>query len=159
MLGQPPIVRKADSFAPRHALNGIVTTASTHQRTHEGKLIGHCRDLGEAFANLNAGHFRANRLELTANFGRCFGFDLPHILVGRAAAQEDVDYRFVGGSRFRGAGFSAKHIRECPIDGTKGEGTNLEETTARNTITISLRFAENGKHGRSTPTGREGGNE
>ena len=60
-------------------------------RTDDHQLVHHPGDLGEAFSDLDAGDFAGNRLEFAADFGRGFGLDFPHVLMGRTAAEIHID--------------------------------------------------------------------
>ena len=52
-------------------------------------------DAREQFANVDAGDVGVDRIELAADFARGVGLDVPHVQVGRAAGQIDVDDRLV----------------------------------------------------------------
>ena len=54
---------------------------------------------GKHLADLNAGDVGLDRIELAADLLRRLGLDLPHVLVGWAAAEEDIDERLVAGAR------------------------------------------------------------
>ena len=70
-------------------------------------------DARERLADLDAGHVRGDRLELAADLGRGFGLDVPHVLVRRAAAEEDVDDAPCAASGGRVLGFAAASARRC----------------------------------------------
>ena len=57
-----------------------------NHRANDGTFIHPGRDLGEAFANLDARDIGRNRLEFASNLGRGVGFQVEHVLVGRATA-------------------------------------------------------------------------
>jgi hypothetical protein len=68
---------------------------ATDYGTDDGCFVHPLRELRKDFANLDAWHIRSDGTELTANLGRSFGFDFPHVLVWRTATQKDIDQPFV----------------------------------------------------------------
>src|SRR5579875_865173 len=79
----------------RSALISIVSAGGADHRANDNAFIHACGDLREDFTNLNAGHFRGNRLELAADLGRRFSLDVPQVLMRWTAAQEDIDDCFM----------------------------------------------------------------
>ena len=71
------------------------------------------------------------------SFGR-FGLDVPHVLVRRAAAEEDVDDRLVlraaEGIFFLRGGFRAKDVRKRQVHRAERERTDLEEIPAADAV-------------------------
>jgi hypothetical protein len=82
-------------------------------RAEDDALIHSCGDLGEALANLNTGDVCRDGVKVPTDFFGSFGFNLPHILVRRAATQQDHDYAFMTRSRRRFCrfGFKAEEVR------------------------------------------------
>src|SRR5205823_413456 len=109
--------------AAGRALDGVVPAAGTDDRADEGELVGQGGDLREALADLDAGDGRADRLELAADLGRGVGLEVPHVLVGWAAAEEDVDHRLVRGLPERLLG--AQDVGQGELGGAEGEGPDL----------------------------------
>src|SRR5438132_7410524 len=83
-------------------------------------------------ANLDAGNFSIDRLELAANFRRRVLLEIEHILVRRPARQKDHDDRLV---RFANAGLrlGAQEFRQCQT--AQREGADPEKIPARNAVT------------------------
>ena len=112
MLGRPPIAASDVVVPASHALDGVVAAAGADDRADDDALVhagGHAR---EDLADLDAGDVGGDRLELAADFGRGVGLDVPHILVRRSAAQEDVDDRLVPRAGDAGAGLGAEDVGE-----------------------------------------------
>jgi hypothetical protein len=93
-----------------HALDGVVPAAGADDGADEDALVGDSGDLRERLANLDASDLGRDRLELAADLLRGVGLEVPHILVGRPAAEEDVDDRFVRGTRDAARLFGAQDI-------------------------------------------------
>ena len=55
--------------ATRLTLKRGVTSVRTNQRTNDGQLVGHPRELRQQLANFDAGNIRGNRIELASNLG------------------------------------------------------------------------------------------
>src|SRR5262245_15580950 len=142
----PPAHRPQRILRPtRIALNRVVPAARTDDRTHEHALVGDTGDLRERFANLNAGNFGGDRLEFAAYFLGCVGLEVPHVLMRRPAAQENIDYGLV---RMRAAGhrFRAGNLREIQVVSAKRKCTDLEKGPSGNAVAQPLRTAEDRQH-------------
>src|SRR5438876_9648551 len=83
-------------------------------------------------ANLDAGNFGIDRLELAANFRRRVLLEIEHILVRRPTRQKDHDDRLV---RFANAGLrlGAQKLRQGQT--AQRERADFEEIPARNAVT------------------------
>src|SRR2546426_10230002 len=83
-------------------------------------------------ANLDAGNFSIDRLELAANFRRRVLLEIEHILVRRAARQKDHDNCLV---RFADPGLrlGAQQLRQRQT--AERERADLEKVPARNAVT------------------------
>ena len=77
------------------ALPRIVTAIRANDRADDRKLVHHLRHAREQLADANARHVGGNFIQLTANFLRRVRLKIPHVLMRRAAGQEDVDHRFM----------------------------------------------------------------
>ena len=87
-----------DAVAARpaaHALVAVVIVDAADDRADDGELVHLRGDPRKAFADLDAGDFGRDRAELAANFLRGLGLDFPHVLMRRAAGEEDVDHRLL----------------------------------------------------------------
>ena len=134
---------------------GVVTAAGADDRADDDELVHAGGDLREDLADLNAGHVGVDRLELAANFGRRFGLDVPHILMRRPAAEEDIDDGFVptaGRSAVaNSASFSPEDVSKIKAGSANAEGANAQETTARDAVTEAICLTEDGEHGVCSP--------
>jgi hypothetical protein len=70
----------------------------------DGAAVHHVGELGQHFADLQAGNFCVDGRELAADFSRGLGLEVEQILMGGSAAEEDVDDRLVS-RRFSGGRF------------------------------------------------------
>src|SRR6266567_1177640 len=88
-------------------------------------------------ANLDAGNFGIDRLELAANFRRRVLLEIEHVLVGRPARQKDHDDRLV---RLADAGLclGAQQLRQRQA--AQPKRADLQKIPARNAVT-KARFA------------------
>src|SRR5207253_5019437 len=112
-----------------HALHRVVPAAGADDGADDGELVHQAGDTREDLADLDAGHRGGDRLELAADLGGGLGLDLPQVLVGRAAAEEDVDDRLVSGAG-AGPGLGAEDVGKGEGAGPEAEGTDLEEAAA-----------------------------
>ncbi len=80
------------------------------------------------------------------SFGR-LGLDLPHILMRRSAAEEDVDDRLVTRA-WPSAGLSldAEEIRESERSGANAERPDAQKTAPVDTVAVAGFLAEDGEH-------------
>src|SRR5262249_44698166 len=134
----------------------IVVVLCTHHRTDDRKPIHHRGDFRKHFANLDPGNFGRDRFELASDFLRRFGFDLPHVLVRRTSAQEDIDYGLVGAAD-ASPRLSAQNVGQTQAGGAKSEHTDLEKTAPRYTVAHPMVLAENRQHGGIDPRGGKAG--
>ena len=74
---------------------GVVFVARADEGANDRELVHHLRDVGHQFADLDAGHFGLDRLEVAANVGGRVHLQVEHILVRRPAGQVDHDAGFV----------------------------------------------------------------
>src|SRR5690606_21862791 len=95
-----------------------------------------------------------DRLEFTANLGRSIGFDFPHVLVGRAAAQKHVDHGFV---RFPPCRFlRTQHLRQTQTGhAAKCKTTDLEETASSDPVAHAVPGTMDGQHVQMTLSRKE----
>ena len=70
-------------------------TTATDNGPNHGGLVHHAGQFWKDLADFDAGNIRFDRPELTTDFAWGVRFDFPHILMRRAATQEDVDEAFV----------------------------------------------------------------
>src|ERR1700722_15070461 len=112
-----------------------MAAASTDDGADDGTLVHARSDLRKHLANLDAGDLGGDRFELAANLGWGLGLDLPHVLVGRAAAQEDVDDRFVPARRGAGASFGAEDVGERQSAGADSERADAQKTATIDAVT------------------------
>ena len=77
------------------ALIAVVVIDAADHRANRHELVERRRNPGEGFTDLDAGDFRADRLELASDLFRSVGFYFPHVLVRRTATKKDVDDRLV----------------------------------------------------------------
>jgi hypothetical protein len=103
-----------------------VIAGGADDRANDGQLVHHGRQPREHFADLNARHSRGDGSEFASDFARRLGFDVPHVLVRRPAAQENVDHR-LGPARPRAGrlNLAAKNIRERQRQAAKAKSANL----------------------------------
>src|SRR5262249_950476 len=120
----------------------------------ERELVGHLGDAGERLADLDAGDFRVDRLELAANLLRRFRLDVPHILVGRAAAEEDVDERLVAGAgewvRLPGS-LGPENVSKRQRGGTERECADFQEVPTADAVAEPHATGRNVQHTRTAP--------
>ena len=64
-------------------------------RSNDDALVQERGDAREALTDFDAGDDVLDRIELAADFAGSVGLDLPHVLMGRSAPQEDIDYRLM----------------------------------------------------------------
>ena len=78
-----------------HRLHGIVRATGAHNGADGNESLHHRGDSRKQFANLDAGNRGLDGPQLAANLRRRIDFDVPHILMGRPARQEDIDDRLM----------------------------------------------------------------
>ena len=102
--------------------------------------------LREQFADFDARHVRLDRLELAADLGRGVGLQVPHVLMRRAAGQEDIDDRLVRSAdarlSFRRQQLRAATARPSPCR----RFSESRGATGRSQKPLSV-AAEDGEHG------------
>ena len=72
-----------------------MSTVRADHRADDRKFVHHSGELREKFTDLDAVDIGGNRFELSANFGGGIHLEVEHVLVRRAACQEDIDERLV----------------------------------------------------------------
>jgi len=103
-----------------------VIAIAVADRADEGYTIGHCGELGEELADFHAGHDGFDRVVFAADFGGGVGLEVPHVDVGRAARQKDVDDRLVRALALRR--LNAEHIGQRQT--AEGHAADLQKVTA-----------------------------
>lgn len=93
------------------AQDRVVAIGSAHHRTNDDTLVHKAGDAWKDLANLDAGNLGGDGVELAANFARRFGFNVPHILVGRSTTQVDVNDRLMPTGRGP-LGFGPEEVSE-----------------------------------------------
>jgi len=68
-----------------------VIIASADDGADRHQLVHVAGEVGQKFANLNAGNAGANGIELAADFDRGIDLDVVHILMGRPTAAVNHD--------------------------------------------------------------------
>jgi hypothetical protein len=129
-----------------------VPVGSADQRADDHALVHAGGDAREHLADLYTGHSGVDRLELAADADRGLGFDLPHVLVRGAAAQEDVDDGLVAAGGAKAAlGLEAEEVGERQSAGPDAERADAEEAAATEAVAVSGLCAGDGEHGSLRP--------
>ncbi len=130
-----PDARSAAKSAQRilapagHALERVVLAGRADNRANDSEL-GHERsDPREHLANLNAGDRGRDWLELAANLDGRLGLDVPHVLMGRAAGQKNVDDGFMP-RWYGGLGLRAEQVGQRKAGGSHAEQCRFARTGA-----------------------------
>jgi hypothetical protein len=137
------------------ALIGVVSAGRADHGANDGKLIHHGGDPREDFANLKSRDGRGNRFEFAPNLLGRLRLDVPHVLVGRAATQKNIDDR-LGSSRDAGFCLGPKDIGQRQTADADSQGADLEEASPRNTIAkpasvAQVAWSKDGQHGGTRP--------
>src|SRR4030095_9759028 len=80
---------------PGKTLIGSMLSIAPHNAAKDGEFIHHRRHFRKQLASRDPRHVGLNRREFTPDFGRSIHFQIPHILVGRTAAEENVNDGFL----------------------------------------------------------------
>ena len=99
-------------LAPGQTLNRIMAATSSYHRPDHGELIHHPGHLREQFADLNPGNIGRDRFKLSPDAGGGLHLEIPHVLVGRAACQEDHDNGLVIERFALRPGFGLQDLRQ-----------------------------------------------
>src|SRR4051794_21471220 len=101
----------------------MIADSADHGANH-GILIHLRRNKRKGLPNLNAAHACGDGPKLAPNFTGRFGLDVPHILMRRAAAKKDIDYRLLP------AGLPVPRARLRPQDVCQRKGKTAEAESA-----------------------------
>ena len=88
--------------AAGEALEGVVVSSRTDHRADDGEFVHHRCQPRHQFADLDAGHIRGNRLELSPHLARRVGLQIDHVLVGRSSRQINHDHGLLARRRAGG---------------------------------------------------------
>ena len=124
---------------PGVALEGFVAVGHADDGPDDRRLVHHLRDPREDLADLDAGDVGGDRLELAPDLGGGLGLDVPHVLVRRPAAEEDVDHRLVRRFLRRGrpAGLGADEVGEGQGGGPERQPADLEEPAPADAVAVT----------------------
>ncbi len=98
-------------FSTGQALDCVVSSTGPDHRADDGKLVHHTSHFGEKFSNLDAWDLGGYGVKFATNTGGSFGFNVPHVLVWRAASKENHDDRLVF-ELFRRGCFGLEQLRK-----------------------------------------------
>ena len=130
---------------PRLALEGVVVVNRADHRADEDELVHDGSGAREQLADLDAGDVRRDGFQLAANLARRVHLQVEHILMRRAAGQEDVDDGLV---RFADARLrlDAQQVREGKP--AEAQRPDAQEVAPRLAIAEgACGFSEQGQHG------------
>src|SRR5207237_4193127 len=104
------------------------------------------RELRENLADLNPRDVGGDRLELAADLAGRIRLQVPHVLVGRAAGEEDVDDRLVGVPP-AGGGFGAEHVgQRQAAEASERKPADLQELAPGNSVAKPLLLPVDRQH-------------
>ncbi len=132
----PAARRLLANGAARQTLKRIVVVQSTDYRTDDRELVHLRGEERQVFANLDSRNFRGDGLELAANFRRRIHLQIEHVLMRRAARQENHDDSFVRASR-AAQRFSLQQLRKS--ESAQTERANPQKVAPRYAITKARR--------------------
>ena len=136
-----------------HALKRVVPIGRADDGANDRAAVHDAGELGKDFANLKAGNLGGDRRELAADFVWRVELEIEHVLMRRAAAQEDVDDRFVP-LALAGSRFEAIQIGEREGRRTDAEAADPEEAAAGDAVAIAAALSVDGEHGAGSVGGR-----
>ena len=128
---RPATRRLTFRAAAGEALEGIMAAVAVGQRADERAFVHHFRETRQVLADLDAGDVGGDGFELATDLARRVGLHVEHVLVRRAAWQEDHDRRLVRLARFLRR-LSAQHIIQRQP--THGESADIEEVSTRDAV-------------------------
>ena len=124
-----------------HALIRLVSILATDDRTDDSGFVHALGQLGKDLADLDPWNIGGDGAELPSNFGGSLGLNLPHILVGRTASEENIDKALVRISPASGV-LGSKQIREGKAAHAETKRANRQKTTARQAAAKSIRTTQ-----------------
>ena len=114
----------------------VVTTLTADHRPQHRRLVHRLGDLRETLTDLDARNTGRERRERTADVLGGLGLDLPHVLVRRTTAQEDVAHGLVIHLRLAGR-VGTQQIGLGQTEGSDAQSTDLEHATAGDPVAVS----------------------
>src|SRR5262249_42988903 len=126
-------------------------------RANNCTLVHACGELREHFADPDTRHAGVDRLELAADLDGRLGLDVPQVLVGRAAAEEDVDDGLLARGGGAGARLGAGRVGKGERARAHAEGADAEEAAAGDAVAQARPGAEKRQHGGTSPFRWEAG--
>ena len=129
-----------------HALERVVTPFATHHGPQDDRLVHDLGYLGKTLPDLDTRNIGGDRLEWATNFLWRFGLDLPHVLMGRTTAEEDVDDRLVVCLRTTGR-IDAIQVRQVQAASAHAQRPDLQESAPGYSVTVSATVVPRPKNG------------
>src|SRR5882672_3005035 len=121
-------------------------------RADESIQVGDLGETWQVLADVDSGHVRGDRMELTADFFRRVGFQIPGFEVRRPAIIKDQDAGLrlaesaAGGSCLSGAAQGARAQPIGPQQSGEAQTSNAEQLTPVKAVAKSNAAATNRKH-------------
>ena len=111
LLAKPSGLRTA-ALVTGHTMERIVIVGLADGRANGRAFVPHLGQLGKMFTNSHTGNTGGYGVELAAVFERRVFLNIPHILMARAATQEDHDHALLALSSRTGFGLGLKQLRQ-----------------------------------------------
>jgi hypothetical protein len=128
---------RALKLSTGEALDCVMSSAGSNHGADDGKFVHHPSHFWEEFSNLDAWDVGGDGIKFSTNTGGSFGFNVPHILVWRAASEKNHDDRLVFELLRRGC-LSLEQLRKG--GSAEAESPDAEKATACHSIAESFAF-------------------
>jgi len=122
---------------------GSMFVLGPDERADDGKAVHLLRQLGEVFADLDAGDGGLDGREFPTDFHRCVRFQIPDIEVGRATGEEDHDDRLVFAAIAAG-GIGSQQVGQG--EAAESEGADGQEGASAKAVAESCSVTGNSQH-------------
>src|SRR5882672_2677893 len=131
--------------AAREALGRVVVAVGADHGPDDRELVHDLRHAREELADLDAGDVGPDGPQLAADFGGRVRLQVPHVLVGRTARQEDHDDGFVRGTLRAGLFLGAEDLGKG--EPAQGESADAQEGAPGDSVAeIVVPLAQDRQH-------------